>query len=198
MTISTVNTLPNEMLWHIGSFLLCRELLRLSQASQSVWERRENIIYPLARDEQRRMGMQIVPLRLKLTLATVAEHWRQLAPIVARIVRNALGERPLVFYSGRFDLAIVLLEESTLAVQGDPTRMSIHVMKEKNIKKAVILARSILEDPAGTRNTTLRNLTQRIGMPFDEALAIALSIPTKVVRVNALLDLWWAKSTGQL
>ena len=179
MGISNVN-FPKELLRQIGLCLVARELLRLSQACRNVWEGCETIIMLLARNEQLRMRMQIVPFRVRLTLSNVVEHWRHLSPSVARAVREALGRQPLVFYSGRFDPAAVLLAEATLAVRHNSASMSIRAIYEEHIRSAVILARSISN--AAVRSLTLRSLALRYCVPLLTALRIARSISNPAVR----------------
>jgi|GEM_PF-2645746 len=217
MGVSNVN-FPNVLLREVGLFLVARELLRLSQVCRHVWEGCENIIIPLARHEQQRMRLQIVPFSIRLTLSNVVERWRHLAPSVARAVREALGCQPLVFYSRLFDPGAVLLAEATLAVRHNSESLSIRAIQEKHIRSAVILARSIsnaairsltlralalrydvrlltafgiarsISNPA-VRSVTLRALAQRDNVPFEKALKIVRSIPIETIRSAALKDL---------
>ena len=183
MVVSIAN-FPNVLLREVGLLLVAQELLRLCQVCKNVWAQRGIIMIPLARNEQQRMRMQIVTFSVRLTLSQVVEHWRHLTPRMARAVRDALDRQPLVFYSGRFDPATVLLEEGTLAVRHNSENLSIRAMQEENIRSAVILARSISN--AAVRSITLRDLALRNGVPLLTALGIARSISSAAVQSATL------------
>jgi hypothetical protein len=183
MSVSIVHV-PNVLLRQVGLLLVAKDLLRLCRICRCVWAQRAMIMISLARMEQERMRMPLSPFRIRLSLADVVERWRQLTPRVARSVRDALDRQPLVFYSGRFDPATVLLEEGILAMQRHSDSLSIRAMQEEDIKKAVILARSIPN--ASIRSLTLRDLALRHGVRFLTALGIARSIPIKALRSAVL------------
>ncbi len=154
--ISRFNQFPVDIVWRIGLQLSARNFAVLLQVSSTFYQHLTQIYERIARDERAHARIQssVVPLNAWQT----AEQWGQLTPQEAKALRIDLRGRPLMFYAGIIDPAMVLLQDKFFSVRNQDALSNL-ALGHLDLRQAAILASQITDKEL--RATAIHDIVER-------------------------------------